>query len=378
MLIEDNKPEGGSVAPAQHEAAALRTDELDYDLPARLIATRPVEPRDAARMLVTWRTDERIEHRAVRDLPEFLAPDDVLVFNTTSVAPARLVGRRRATGGQVEGLFIQDVGNAPLRWRVMLKAGGRLRLGDQIDLLDHRDQPGLCTLLLVAREGDQWVVEPRGIESTDDALDLIGRTPLPPYIRQARGDGAAVADEDDRRWYQTIYADDRQRRSVAAPTAGLHFTPPLLGALAAKGVQRAEVTLHVGLGTFKPVTAPTLGEHRMHAESFEIPPAALDALRARLGRIIAVGSTSVRALESLPQPGQMCGRIAGMTDLLIAPPYAFKHVDGMLTNFHLPRSTLLALVAAMVGLPRLKAIYREAIEREYRFYSYGDAMLILP
>jgi S-adenosylmethionine:tRNA ribosyltransferase-isomerase len=212
---------------------------------------------------------------------------------------------------------------------------------------------------------------------------------LPPYIQRARHvQGIEISDERDRQWYQTTYADPRRRRSVAAPTAGLHFTPHLLEAMTNRGVQRLDVTLHVGPGTFKPVAAETLAEHTMHTEFFEVDERTVQALRetrrrierAGRGRIIAVGTTTVRTLESLPSPlsATTDGPMAGETDLLIAPPYEFRLVDGMLTNFHLPRSTLLALVAAMVGLERLLAIYREAVEREYRFYSYGDAMLILP
>ncbi len=369
----------------------LRTDELDYQLPAELIATRPAEPRDSARLLVVYRRSDSIEHRRVRDLPQLLRAGDVLVFNTTSVAPARLIGKRCSSGGKVDGLFVEELagrdGDAgAIRWLVMLKAGGQLRPGDQIDLLDER---GLvrCSITLTESRDGAWEVQLAGQESTEAALDAVGRTPLPPYILKARGN-EMVDDQLDRAWYQTVYASAQQRQSVAAPTAGLHFTPSLLQQLSAQGVHRIDLTLHVGPGTFKPVTAERLDQHRMHAESLHISEQAIRTIRelrgnksGQRGRVLAIGTTSVRTLESLPalgESGEFCGPISGMTDLLIAPPYEFKNVDGMLTNFHLPRSTLMALVAAMIGLDRLHAVYREAMDKGYRFYSYGDAMLILP
>jgi S-adenosylmethionine:tRNA ribosyltransferase-isomerase len=386
MLTESTNPETPRVSSAQH---ALRTDELDFDLPSDRIATRPAEPRDSARMLVMSRSRDGIEHRIVRDLPEYLRPGDALVFNTTAVAPARLVGRRIETGGKVEGLFLREsnVGEDSIQWRVMLKSGGRLKEGDRVELLGMNIGSPAWTMRLREKRGDEWEVAiEKGEASTAAALDDVGRTPLPPYILKARGNDD-VDDAVDRQWYQTVFADASRRQSVAAPTAGLHFTPELLKQLEKRGVERIDITLHVGPGTFKPVTAATLAEHPMHAEWFEVSAEAqakLTRIRSNhSGRVFGIGTTSVRALESLPENlepggGQMCGPSSGLTDLMIAPPYEFKHVDGMLTNFHLPRSTLLALVAAMVGLDRLKSVYREAIDRGYRFYSYGDAMLILP
>lgn len=375
---------------------ALPTSALDYELPQRLIATRPAEPRDSARLLVMRRSNSVVEHRCIRDMPEYLRAGDLLVFNDTAVLPARLVGARRDTGGKVEGLFLTQNSrpDAPILWHVLLKAGGKLQRGVQIELLDRDDHPSTSSIRLIEPVDDGWIVQVEGPTPAADVLDRVGRTPLPPYIAKARR-GQPVIDELDQHWYQTVYADLRKRQSVAAPTAGLHFTPELLAQVAARGVERTNVTLHVGPGTFKPVTAARLDQHRMHHEWFEVPRGALVRLRAALEnpgcRIIAIGTTSVRALESLPRPlpagrlpdnsnsdNDLCGGIAGMTDLLIAPPHQFRYVHGLLTNFHLPRSTLLALVAAMVGLERLLAVYREAIEREYRFYSYGDAMLILP
>ncbi len=357
----------------------LPTQRLDYDLPPELIATRPAEPRDSARMMVVRRNDDRFEHARARDLPDYLEAGDALVFNTTAVAPARLHGRRAGTGGKVECLFVEET--TPGTWLVMLQSGGRLRPGERIELVDEQGASGGVGLELIETHPQGWLAKLTGPQDAARVLDRLGLTPLPPYIRKARG-GSVVPDAQDRRWYQTIYADPGQRHSVAAPTAGLHFTPQLLERLAKHGVGRIDVTLHVGPGTFRPITAPTVEQHAMHAEHYTVSPQALAALGRTRGRILAVGSTAVRTLESLPtplpHPEALEGPVSGSTDLLIAPPYALKHVQGMLTNFHLPRSTLLALVAAVIGLDRLKAAYAEAAAKRYRFYSYGDAMLILP
>lgn len=373
---------------AETQPLILQTDELDYELPERFIATRPAEPRDAARMMVLHRSSNSIDHRHVHDLPEYLNRNDALVFNTTAVLPARLLGHRVDTGGKVEGLYLhEEPSSSPasnIRWRLMLKAGGKLRPGQRIHF--HGPVHSAIELELVQPIEAEWIAQLPTGSATVPALHAIGWTPLPPYILHARHN-QPFNDEDDRRWYQTTYAQSNQAQSVAAPTAGLHFTPQLLESLHTKGVQRIDITLHVGPGTFKPITAPTLAQHKMHSEFFEVPIqsiANLYQLRRSTGppRIIAVGTTTVRTLESLPDPlpnpAEMCGPLTGLTDLMIAPPYRFKHVDGMLTNFHLPRSTLLALVAAMIGLDRLKAAYREAMQHGYRFYSYGDAMLLLP
>ena len=365
----------------------LPTAALDYDLPERLIATRPAEPRDSARMLVVRRSAGPIEHRSVRDLPEYLGAGDVLVFNDTAVVAARFFARRADTGGRLEGLFLEEL--AAGRWRLLLRAAGRLKPGHCLELVNAEGGNGGYDLQLEDRDGPEWIAQLRPPHQAPIVLEAVGCTPLPPYILRARRSGhLRFNDADDRRWYQTIYADPGRRRSVAAPTAGLHFTRPLLEAIDRKEVQRRHVTLHVGPGTFKPITADTVAEHDMHAEWYEVSGEVMAALRAAKQargegsprRILAVGTSTVRTLESLPDPLPPEGdaSIIGETDLLIAPPYSFRHVEGMLTNFHLPRSTLLALVAAMIGLDRLLAVYREAIRREYRFYSYGDAMLILP
>ena len=363
----------------------LRVDDLDYELPRELIATRPAEPRDSARLLIMHGNDDAIEHRHVRDLPDYLRAGDTLVFNRTAVMPARLVGRRVDTGGRVEGLFLEEV--APGQWLVMLRSNGRLRAGQRVQLLDTDGQPYESALELVEPRPEGWLVNAGGSQSVAAMLDRAGWTPLPPYILRARGE-EKFRDALDRQWYQTTFADPRERRSVAAPTAGLHFTPELLARIENRGVRRIDVVLDIGLGTFKPITAETIDQHPMHAERFVVEPSVIEAIQQAhnpaqgSGRIIAVGTTVVRTLESLPallpDPASLSEPVIGRTELLISPPYRFKHVDGMLTNFHLPRSTLLALVGAMVGLDRIKAAYREAISQRYRFYSYGDAMLILP
>ena len=378
MLLRVNVPDD----PATHgpmPTDVLRTAELDYTLPRELIATRPAEPRDTARMLVLRRGDESIEHAHVCDLGRYLKPGDALVFNTTAVLPARLVGRKVPSRGRVEGLFLGELQRG--RWRTMLSANGRLKLGDRIQLLDPAGRPSEHCLTLVSSQDGTWQVDLPGAATASAVLQEVGQTPLPPYIRRSRGDDS-VSDSLDRKWYSTVYADARQRRSVAAPTAGLHFTSALLARIEESGVRRVDVTLDIGPPTFRPITAPTVAEHVMHAEHYTVPAEAVTALAEGRGRTLAVGTTVVRLLESLPAPLPQRsvddGLLAGETDLMIVPGHRFRHVDGMLTNFHLPRSTLLALVAAMVGLDRIKAVYAEAIRHRYRFYSYGDAMLVLP
>ena len=368
---------------------SLRTDELDYDLPRELIATKPAEPRDSARLLVMSRSRPDIEHRTVRDLPDYLRAGDALILNDTAVMPARIVGRHADTGGRIEGLFLAAPTNDT--WEVMLRSGRPLRAHQRLELFDHKDQPSGVVLKLRETANQSWLVSVEGAGRDGDVtfqLGQFGRTPLPPYIVSARGLNL-VDDSLDRGWYQTTYANLARRHSVAAPTAGLHFTPELLARIESRGVQLSWIALHVGPGTFKPVTADDLSGHVMHRERFEIDGDTVRLIQKRISgagaasapssRVLAVGTTVVRAIESLPgNLEEASAGLRGETDLLIAPPYSFRFVDGMLTNFHLPRSTLLALVAAMVGLGRIKAVYREAIDRGYRFYSYGDAMLILP
>lgn len=355
----------------------IKVEDLDYDLPPQLIATQPVEPRDSSRLLVMYRSKDEIEHRHVRDLPEYVGQGDALVFNRTAVLPARFLGLRVNTGGRIEGLFVKSVDEA--HWIVMLKSNGKLRTGQIIELHNSEQKLHSHKLELIEKKSEGWLV---GLLDSNDGsaiLNDVGLTPLPPYILKARNDNELnIKDSQDRTWYETTFADPNERRSVAAPTAGLHFTQELLERLDKQGVQRLDIVLDVGLGTFQPIKAKTIDKHEMHIEQFTIPTKTIEMLRKKDSRIIAVGTTVVRSLESLPEQLTSSESIASETRLLISPPYEFKHIDGMLTNFHLPRSTLLALVGAMVGLDRLKAVYNEAVDRKYRFYSYGDAMLILP
>ncbi|MFG0331396.1 MAG: tRNA preQ1(34) S-adenosylmethionine ribosyltransferase-isomerase QueA [Phycisphaerales bacterium] len=357
----------------------LRTDDLDYELPDRLIATRPADRRDDARLLVMRRQRDEIEHRRVRDLPDLLGDKDAVVVNDTRVAPARLVGRRADTGGRIEGLYLAR--REASRWECLLKSNGRLRPGLVIDLQAPDGGPSGVSLELESRSDAAWLVHVKAPADGPTALERAGHTPLPPYIVKARSRQAGLnqlTDREDRERYQTVYAG--REGAVAAPTAGLHFTSELMARLSDRGVALGRVTLHVGAGTFKPVDAEFVDEHPMHAEWYEAPAETAELVRRTRvagGRVIAVGTTTVRTLESLPDPLPSV-TTSGETRLLITPGYEFRFVDGLMTNFHLPRSTLLALVGAMVGVDRLLAAYREAIAREYRFYSYGDAMLILP
>jgi S-adenosylmethionine:tRNA ribosyltransferase-isomerase len=368
------------------ESSMLPTQALEYDLPEALIARHPAEPRSTARLMVV--RDDSVEHLRIADLPDLLLPSDALVMNRTSVLPARFVGRNADTGGKTEGLWLGDVtleGGRP-GWQMLLKAR-RLREGKRVTLLAPDGTDSCVTLRLLGRSkvDGLWQAEVEGAHgrSTPAVLDEVGLTPLPPYIRSARfRAGEDVADARDRADYQTAIArasgSGPIAGSVAAPTAGLHFSPELLGAIDRAGVRRGEVVLHVGAGTFKPVETEYVQQHPMHREWCSLAEAAwaLD----HPGRVVAVGSTSARTLETFAQHTGDASEGWLETDLLIAPGYAWKRVDALLTNFHLPRSTLLAMVGALVpgGIERLRALYAEAVALEYRFYSYGDAMLIVP
>ncbi|MHB1156402.1 MAG: tRNA preQ1(34) S-adenosylmethionine ribosyltransferase-isomerase QueA [Phycisphaerales bacterium] len=373
----------------------MRTDDLDYHLPEELIAQKPADRRDHARLMVV-RQGESVEHRLVRDLPALLRAGDLLVFNNTRVLPARFHARRVRTGGRIEGLFIetppQEVRD-DAAWTVLLRSGGRLRPGELLALLDLEDRVTVHELELIEQHDDgSWLVRKHSPLDTHTLLEQVGTMPLPPYIQRMRQLTEFSKDmrDMDRQRYQTVYA--AEPGAVAAPTAGLHFTPALIDQLHQRGIQTACITLHVGLGTFQPIRAETLEQHIMHRERFSVPPevvAALKSARAEGRRIIPVGTTSVRALESLPPRKFESGEgYTGETDLLIQPGYEFRFADGLMTNFHLPRSTLLALVGAMLSLPgagagaglgleKLLELYQQAINLRYRFYSYGDAMLIL-
>jgi S-adenosylmethionine:tRNA ribosyltransferase-isomerase len=353
----------------------VRPEDFDYALPERLIAQTPAVRREDARLLVLDRRTGAVSHRGVSDLPVLLAPGDLLVVNDTRVVPARLFARR-ASGGRVELLLLEPApADAPRAWTALLRANRPPKPGETLALAAP-DAPAAPALRLLARRADgPWVVEPLGAD-LPALMARHGEMPLPPYIERAERDPRAAL---DRERYQTVFA--REPGAVAAPTAGLHLTEALLAQARARGVELAAVTLHVGAGTFLPVSAARLEDHRMHAESYDVPAATAAAVRAaksRGARVAAVGTTAVRALEAaalgspdgLPQPG------AGRTDLYVLPGFRFRVVDALLTNFHLPRSTLLCLVSAFAGRERVLAAYAEAVAREYRFFSYGDAMWI--
>ncbi|HEY2585459.1 MAG TPA: tRNA preQ1(34) S-adenosylmethionine ribosyltransferase-isomerase QueA [Tepidisphaeraceae bacterium] len=344
----------------------MRTDELDFKLPPELIAQVPPERRADSRLMHYRRADRAVGHRRFSDLPDLLRPGDLPVFNDARVIPARFT-LRKGTGGRVEGLFLKELG--PGRWLVMLK-----NLGNVSGPLILVEESGVqATVTRVIGAGEYEIALSRAIPASE-LLSRVGRMPLPPYIRREKDHDDR--DDLDRVRYQTVFA--RSPGAVAAPTAALHFTEALLAALAARGVERTFVTLHVGPGTFKPVTASTLEDHAMHVESYSIEPQAADALNLakREGRrIVAVGTTSTRVLESQPEDEPFIPK-SGDTGIFIYPPYRWRHVGAMITNFHLPRSTLIALVAAMVGLDEQRRLYRLAIEARYRFFSYGDAMFL--
>ena len=352
----------------------LRTDDLDYPFDERCIATQPAEPRDAARMMVVERDSDRVHHARVRDLGEWLRAGDTLVVNRTRVAHARLVLRRETDGRAFEGLLAAPVGTG--RWLLLARGAKKLHAGERLDLVTEGGAAAEA-LTCVEKTKEGWVVRFDDGVDAQAALERAGRTPVPPYILKARG-AAERPEAFDRDRYQTVYANDARMHSVAAPTAGLHFTPDLLSRLEAAGVLRASVTLEVGMGTFKPVETEWLAQHAMHRERFEVPEETLAFLRnrERSGRTIVVGTTTVRALESLPDP-LPSGTWGAEADLMIQPGHRFRFVDALMTNFHLPRSTLLSLVGAFVGLERLKSLYALAQREGYRFYSYGDCMLIV-
>jgi len=349
------------VARSDHPSDVARIlAEYQYDLPPEAIAQRPAEPRDAARLLVLPRAGvEKARHHHVRDLPELLAPGDLLVLNDTRVMLARLLGNKLPGGGKAEVLLVRELDGH--YWEALVGCSGRKRPGLRIDL-----GGGYRIEVVEPLESATWKVALQGPGTAEELMASTGHVPLPPYIR--RPDDAA-----DRESYQTVFA--RRPGAVAAPTAGLHFTPGLLAALAKRGVECTHVTLHVGPGTFRPLEPEDLERGVLHEERYELPEKAARAIRAvrdRGGRIVAAGTTTTRVLETCE------GRAgAGLTCLFIRPPYQPRIVDALLTNFHLPGSSLLMLVAAFVDRPRLLSAYAEALSQGYRFYSYGDAMLVL-
>jgi S-adenosylmethionine:tRNA ribosyltransferase-isomerase len=353
----------------------MRTADFDYTLPAGLIAQVPAPSRDQARLLVLERATGKLAHRSFGDLPGYLRPDDVLVLNDSRVIPARLRGRNVRTGGKFEALLLEE--NAANDWWAMLKPGKRARPGTKIEILDRSGRPSsiLATVLETNEEGHRRL-QFSGTRNILAELEAVGEVPLPPYISRPR------ERPEDRDRYQTVYA--RAAGSVAAPTAGLHFTPELLQKIRERGVKVCFVTLHVGPGTFAPVKAASVAEHVMHEERYEVGPETARLINEAPGRVIAVGTTTLRVLESVARENQ--GRIvagAGRTSIFIHPPFQFQIVDGLVTNYHLPRSTLLMLASAFAapgktqGRELMLEAYREAISRRYRFYSYGDAMMIV-
>ncbi len=341
----------------------MRVDDFDFELPPERIALRPARPRDSARLLLVDGGD--IADRCVRDLPHLLRPGDVLIFNDTRVIPAQLEGTR----GEASIGATLHKREGPRDWRAFLRNARRARIGDTIDFGEQ-----VSASVVDKAEDGSALLHFHGAEPVEQLLERAGRMPLPPYIASRRAvDAADVHD------YQTMFA--REEGAVAAPTAALHFTPALIETLDARGVKRETLTLHVGAGTFLPVKSETIAEHKMHAEWGRIDAATaarLNAVRAAGGRLIAVGTTSLRLLESAVGDDGRIAPFEGDTAIFITPGYRFKAVDGLLTNFHLPRSTLFMLVSALMGLEVMKEAYAHAIENDYRFYSYGDASLLLP
>lgn len=341
----------------------LNTSDFMYDLPERLIAQTPVEPRDSSRLMVCSRDGSQpIEHRVFRDITEYLRPGDALVINQTRVIPARLYGTREDTGGAIEFLLLRRVDMDT--WQVILKPGRRAKPGARFEFGGGR----LHAQVLSIDEGGMRTVRFEYEGVFEEILDELGEMPLPPYIHERL---------ENRERYQTVYA--REEGSAAAPTAGLHFTPELLERIGNMGVDIVPVLLHVGLGTFRPVKEERIEDHEMHTEHWEITPdsaARINAARERGGRIVCVGTTSVRTLESAAGEDGIVRAGGGETSIFIYPGYRYRAVDALITNFHLPGSTLLMLVSAFMGRENALAAYREAVEREYRFFSFGDAMFI--
>jgi S-adenosylmethionine:tRNA ribosyltransferase-isomerase len=351
---------------SEPDQAPLPIERFDYHLPPELIAQQPAEPRDSARLLVVSRADGALSDRVFRDLPDLLQPGDLLVANDTRVIPARLHCRRES-GGRVELLLLSRLVNGD--WKALARPARRLRDGERLRLLDSADADSEETVEVVGRDDEAVVVR----FADETSIEHHGRVPLPPYIRDTTSDPER---------YQTVYA--RESGSSAAPTAGLHFTPEVIAACRRRGIEMVTVTLHVGLDTFQPIKTADAREHQIHSEWFEVSADVLAKVAAakRDGRrVVAVGTTSVRTLESAADAICNAGgdgqSVAGPTRLYITPGYEFKIVDVMLTNFHLPRTTLMLLVSAFAGEDVIRAAYAHAVDERYRFYSFGDAMLIV-
>ena len=366
----------------------MKTSQFWYPLPARLVAQHPAERRGTEKMLVLHRDTGVVEHRHIADIAEYITANDLLVVNDTKVFPARLVGTWSDTPGEVELLMVaaapMDGSDMPsiaedsldrLEWNCILGSGRKCREGQVAVFGPNRE---LSARLVKPLQGiGMWRVEFSCVRPLHDLLDEFGHTPVPPYVKR---EGTAEEERADRERYQTIYA--KHTGSVAAPTAGLHFTPEIFASLDAKGVRRVSVTLHVGPGTFRPVKAENIEDHHMDYEAFTVPPETAEAIReckARGGRVFCVGSTTVRTLETVAaaQPDGSVVAGSGASDIFIYPPYDFKVCDAMLTNFHLPQSTLLMMISALAGRERVLCSYALAVQKEYKFFSYGDCMLIV-
>ena len=339
----------------------MKTSDFMYDLPESSIAQSPVEPRDHSRLMVLDRSDDSIAHKHFYDVIDYLNPGDVLVINYTRVIPARLLGERVPSGGACEVFLLKQL--APKRWETLVRPGKKLRPGAQVSFGGGR----LVATIAETTDAGGRIVDFECDGPFEAALDALGEMPLPPYIHEKLA---------DRERYQTVYA--RAEGSAAAPTAGLHFTPELMERIRNKGVEIVPVLLHVGLGTFRPVKAEDIRDHEMHSEYFEVTEEAaakVNAAKDRKSRVIAVGTTSVRTLESAAENGRLVAK-KGNTNIFIYPGYKYQLVDALITNFHLPGSTLIMLVSALYDREKILAAYETAVKEGYRFYSFGDAMLI--
>lgn len=345
----------------------MQISDFDYELPEELIAQQPLSERDASRMLIVDRASESWRDSRFTELPDNLTAKDVLVLNNTRVFPARLRGRRVPSGGAVELLLLREIETNT--WEALARPARRLRLASEIEF----ENTSLRAQIVESRENSVRIIKFRSEEPLETVIDQIGEPPLPPYIKREFGKSP-----DDQSRYQTIYAN--QRGSIAAPTAGLHFTPGVLKSVRKRGVRIVELTLHVGYGTFEPVRVQNIAQHQVAAEWFSITPeaaATINEARASGGRIVAVGTTTARALESAVGGEGLAKAQSGFAALTIFPGYSFQIVDALLTNFHLPKSSLLMLVSAFGGRRFMLETYRHAVQEGYRFYSYGDCMLIL-
>jgi S-adenosylmethionine:tRNA ribosyltransferase-isomerase len=344
----------------------MRLTDFDYELPDELIARYPTEKREASRLLVVHRASQRLEDRHFSDILEYLNPGDCLVLNDTKVIPARLNGIRESTGAQVEIFLNQRMQGIEEEWHALAGPAKKAKVGEHI-----RFSPELRCLVVANAGPGEKIVRFEFEGDFLDKLEAVGAVPLPPYLKRD-------PERSDKTRYQTVYA--KEPGAVAAPTAGLHFTPELLEQAAAKGVNIARLTLHTGLGTFKPVEVADITEHKMHFERYSVSEEAAELInqtRSQGGRVIPVGTTSVRTLETIADPEGKVRAQSGESNIFIYPPYQFKAVDSMITNFHMPRSTLLMMISAFMGHELMRRCYDHALKEKYRFFSYGDAMLIL-